>query len=398
MTGEDIYENILLNILALDKGFDDYEFYHCFLGNKEVLKKASDISFVSSYNYLKNTLKNIDRLGIEDSFPRYRRTYIKDFLKCVLIQADFFVFKNKRTFPDLIGNLTGAKPIKPFNAETEFEKVSKEVFRLTGFNNIKKMRAEAKKEKLKEFKHVKKFIEEVFEQKKQALKEYQTLFAQVNINDILPKMRVKIVNRSVNGAPCFFKYNGNYCGTIGIGNTENVSKEYLRGFVMHEGIPGHFLYYCIKQYLTDVKTCDAVALIDTFYSPENYINEGLAVCSDLMFGTMLSNMEKAGVEIEILIHKLFYNLWYSANIKKINTNTEYTILKEQAALRSPLDKLIKYFVCDEKYYTPYYPLGIYYAKKLLPRIKKENFGLLYFQHSINTLKKLTEALKCNKKA
>jgi hypothetical protein len=33
ITGPGSPEKILLNILALDKGFAGYEFYHCFLGD-----------------------------------------------------------------------------------------------------------------------------------------------------------------------------------------------------------------------------------------------------------------------------------------------------------------------------------------------------------------------------
>jgi hypothetical protein len=178
---------------------------------------------------------------------------------------------------------------------------------------------------------------------------------------------------------------------VGLVYSKNVSKKFLKGFVRHEGVPGHFLYYCIKQYLADNGKTDAVSLIDTFYSPENCLNEGLAVCSDLIFSKLIPPQERAEVEAEKLLHNIFYNLWYSLNIESRNVSLEQKLLTEYFNLRGGPERLIKYFTKDERYYTPYYPYGIYYAQKYIPKIKKENIGFLYHQHSVNTLKKLTEA-------
>ncbi|MDR0645640.1 MAG: hypothetical protein LBG46_01220 [Elusimicrobiota bacterium] len=384
----DIYNKILLNILALDKGFEEFEFYHTFLGKKELSKQASLIPIENACSFLKETLKDINNLGIKDEFPYYRKTYIRDLLKCVIAQTDFFVFKKKIPFKTLEKDITAAPILEPFNIQKEFEQSSKKIKDLAGMT-IKQMRL-AKYEEVNCFKELKKYVSKIIEENIYLLNEYNVLFSQFDLAAITSKMKIKIVNEEANGSPCFFKYNGNYCATIGLAYSKNVSKKFLKGFVRHEGIPGHFLYYCIKQYLADGGKTDAASLIDTFYSPENCLNEGLAVCSDLIFTKLVLPHEQADVEAEKLLHKIFYNLWHSANIKDKSTSLEYKLLKEYFNLSGGPGRLIKYFTKDEKYYTPYYPYGIHYAQKYIPKIKKENLGFLYHQHSVNTLKKLTE--------
>jgi hypothetical protein len=98
-------------------------------------------------------------------------------------------------------------------------------------------------------------------------------------------------------------------------------------------------------------------------------------------------------ECQKILHKISYNLWHSINISKKDTTLEYKLLKDSFNLRSGPAKLTKKSSDDGKYYKPFYPYGIYYAQKYIPKIKKENLGFLYHQHSINTLKKLAEEQK-----
>lgn len=386
----DICENILLNILALDKGFEEYEFYHCFLGEKELLKQAEEIPFDNAYSFLKNTLKNINRLEIEDKFPYYRKTYIKDLLKSVLAQADYFVYKKRIPFIRLEKELTAAPVLPPFDIEKEFAACSQKVKALAGMS-IKQLRS-LKEERISGMARIEKYVLALLDESKKKLKKYSSLFPQFDLGRILDKMEISVVQDAPNNSPCFFKYSGNYSGTAGLKYTKNVSKRFLRGFFAHEGLPGHFLYYCIKQYLADKKTADAVTLLDTFYSPENCLNEGLAVCSDIIFTGITPAADKASSETEKLAHKIFYNLWHSANIKKKNTALEKRLLRHIYPARAP-EELLRYFITEEKYYTPFYPYGIYYAERFIPKIKKENLGFLYQQHSISTLKKLVKENK-----
>jgi hypothetical protein len=99
------------------------------------------------------------------------------------------------------------------------------------------------------------------------------------------------------------------------------------------------------------------------------------------------------IETQKIIRKIFYNLWYAANIKHADTRLETWLLKEYFNLRGGPRRLVKYFTKDEKFYTPYYPYGIYYAQSIIPKIKKENLGFLYQHHSVNTLKKLAKEQK-----
>ncbi|MDR1123364.1 MAG: hypothetical protein LBL61_01890 [Elusimicrobiota bacterium] len=386
----DVLQDILVNILALDKGFKEYEFYHCFLGGKDILKKASSIKFGDAYLFLKNALAGLDKLDIPDNFPYYRKTYVKDLLACVLAQADKFVYKRKMPFVKLEEALTGSKILPPFNTARDFAAADKKVKALIGAG-IKEFR-QWQGPRVNGFKEVKKCSQNIIDEKLQAALQYSQLFKQFDLKEIINKMRIRIVNYAPNGSPCFFKYEGNYRGTMGLVDTKDVKKSFLNGFAMHEGVPGHFLYYCIKQYLADHGRGDAATLIDTFYSPENCLNEGLAVCSHLIFDKLVTPYAHAVNEAEKMLHKIFYNLWHAANIKPADTKLELQLLENFNMSGGP-GPLIKYFAKDEKFYTPYYPYGIYYAESIIPKIKKENLGFLYQQHSINTLKKLVKEQK-----
>jgi hypothetical protein len=394
ITQTDIAQKILLNLLALDKGFEQYEFYHCFLGGKNTIKKASSINFGDAYLFLKNTLADIDRLDISDGFPYYRKTYIKDLLACVIAQADKFVYNRKIRFVKLEEALTASPILPPFDIARSFAAADKKIKAL-GFGDIRAFRR-LEAERVNGFKEVKKYSRLCVEEFLQAAVSYAPLFKQFDLKAIINKMQIKIVNEAVNGSPCFFKYEGNYKGTMGLARTKDVSKPFLRGFVMHEGVPGHFLYYCIKQYLADSGLGDALTLLDTFYSPENCLNEGLAVCSHLVFDRLVAPWQRASTEAEKVLHQIFYNLWRSANISMAETSLERRLLARDFNLLGGPERLTKYFVKNEKYYTPYYPYGIYYGENIIPKIKKENLGFLYQQHSVNTLKKLLKGQKNDK--
>ncbi|MDR0953701.1 MAG: hypothetical protein LBM71_05980 [Elusimicrobiota bacterium] len=390
MPKSDILEEILINLLALDKGFEDYEFFHCFLGEREYLKKASLIKFEDAYLFLKHTLTNLDSFDINDTAPYYRKTYIKDLLVCVITQVEKFVYKKKISFSKVETALSASSILPPFDIAWEFAVSDTKIRELTGLTT-KEFRRQ-KNATLNGFKEIKKYSQKIIDDNLQKALEYSPFFKQFNLKTIINKMDIHIVNKTPNNSPCFFKYDGNYCATMGLLHTNNVQETAINAFVLHEGVPGHFLYYCIKQYLADRGQGDKITLLDTFYSPENCINEGLAVCSYLVFDKLVSSLNRATIEVEKILHKIFYNLWYDVNIKHMDTKLERELLKLFNILPSA-NRLIKYFTKDEKYYAPYYPLGIYYGENIIPKIKKENLGFLYQQHSVNTLKKLIKEQK-----
>ncbi|MDR1684699.1 MAG: hypothetical protein LBR90_04500 [Elusimicrobiota bacterium] len=199
-----ITQDILINLLALEKGFLDYEFYHCFLGDKSLLKAAARINFDDAYLFLKNTASDIDNLDIEDAFPCYRKTYIKDLLACALAQADKFVYKRKIPFTKLEEALTSSKILPPFNIRREFALADKKISALAGctIEELRKRPAPL----LNGFKEIKKYARNILEDNLQAALGYAPLFKQFNLKEIINKMQVRIVNRAPNGAPCFFKY------------------------------------------------------------------------------------------------------------------------------------------------------------------------------------------------
>jgi hypothetical protein len=302
------------------------------------------------------------------------------------VQADKFVYRRRLPFARLEEALTASPLLSPFDIASAFAAADKKVKALAGAD-IKEIRRE-KGHCLNGFKEIKKYAKAKYDENLDAMQQYAPLFKQFDLKEITRKMRIRIVGETPHNTPCFFKYDGNYRGTMGIMYAGTANTDFLDGFVMHEGVPGHFLYYCIKQYLADKGRGDAVTLLDTLYSPENCLNEGLAVCSHLIFDKLVQPRCRAMIETQKILHKIFYNLWYSANIRPVDTSLELRLLARHFSLSGGPRRLIKYFTKDEKYYTPYYPYGIYYGESLIPRLKPENKGFLYHQHSVNTLKKL----------
>ena len=125
-----IEEQILVNILALDKGFEEFEFIHSYLGDPAYKKQAAGISVAGGYEQLKTILK-CGLNEIEDEYPYFRRTYIRDLVISVLSQADVFVFKNDPgSFQPFVERLQGFTTLPPYDLDLELSRVGTDVMQL----------------------------------------------------------------------------------------------------------------------------------------------------------------------------------------------------------------------------------------------------------------------------
>jgi hypothetical protein len=379
----------LVNVLALDKLFYDFEFIHSYIGPQELKILAKKKDPKKAYQSLKDFYKQID-YEIKDEFPFFRKTYIKDFIRSVLVQVDFFVFKNnKLEFKNIVEDIHGSKLIPKFNIEYELEKLEKFINNL-GYKSIIEFRKKDKKisfdNRRKLIQHINKIIYEFYEI---TLQKYSKIFS-IDLNYIFEKSNIKIEESKIK-APCYYIYNGNYKAKVGLKLKKKYSDSYLRGFICHEVLPGHHFYYLVKQYLINNNKIDLINSMDTFYSPENIINEGLATNADLILNDKLDEKVLGLIKIEKFLHKIFYNIWHVYNIEKrseINKNYCEILTQEIGFTKNLMAKRIKYFSNYEKYYAISYPIGLFYVEKYLKKLGLENLMFFYGQNSLNTIKKI----------
>lgn len=389
-----IYNDILVNILALEKGFEDYEFIHAYLGPPELKNKASKIDCKTAYNYLLNIYNELDT-SIENVFPYFRRTYIEDLLKSVLLQADFFIFnKQGGEFDEIVETLQAFELIPSFNIEKELDELNK-FSNKSGLKSVKDLKNHRQKILFKNKKELENYIAQVIDEFAGITSQkYSDIFG-FDIKKLFSKSKIEVTSTKKDDPPCYYFYKEENKGVLGIKLKNQFTKEYIKSFICHEIIPGHHLYYLIKQYYIDNHSLDVINTLDTFYSPENIINEGLAVNADLIFGDFLDIGVLATIKIEKFLHKLFYNIWYLVNIenKKID-KIYYDILKHEIGFPDELiEARIKYYTVDDKYYTPSYPIGTFFVEKAIEKIGTQNIPKLYFQNSLNTLIKMQKGLE-----
>jgi len=65
-------------------------------------ERAARIPVARARGALEELLEGLDAAGIPDEAPDYRRTYYRDYLRCVLAQLDTFVFRRRRPFPETL--------------------------------------------------------------------------------------------------------------------------------------------------------------------------------------------------------------------------------------------------------------------------------------------------------
>jgi hypothetical protein len=379
-------QEILINILAIDKAIEDYEFIHTYLGPEEFLREAAAIKVDAAYSFLGRVLEELDGTS-GDTLPPYRRIYFHDLIRSVLTQIECFVFKQEKTsFKESIECLIGTSICPKFDIEAELNRLIGFLNQI-GYPSLPSFRN--RKKKVVEFEHeeaLSTYLNQLIDVlTRMTLNRYQPLFP-LDLAGVLEKSQLALEFTS-GEPPCYYYYRKAYQGIVGVTFHRVLSEIDLKNFIAHEVIPGHHFYYLLKQAELDQGTTDLISSLDIYYSPENIINEGIAMNSDLIFEGLLEDEVVAAQKIEKFFHKIFYNSWYNVNIENIPVDPFYVMIlrKEFNFAYDLIDVRMNYFTREAKFYTPCYPVGSSYVEQLIQRFGISVLPKLYNQHSVNTI-------------
>jgi hypothetical protein len=382
-------EEALVCILAMDNAFPDYEFIHVYLGGLRYRRQAAKLSADQAYRRLKELAKQINVSGITDEPPRWRKTYVLDLINCVLAQYETFVLKKRNPFVETVSRLTAAPPLPQFRLEPELLRLRAKL-RDMGFKSIPEFERSKKRLKFKSrgalTDHVYISLETIINR---LAKKCGGAFG-FDLKKELNPARLKITVPGKDEPPCFYRYEGSGRGTMGVEIRAEFTEAYLQGFIAHEAVPGHHLYYIVKQKRIERGETDALDCMDTFYSPENAVNEGLAVCSDRLFGQLLDEPAHFSSRFEKFLHRVMYNSWHDVNVLHRASDAGMLRLCENefGFLKTQLAAKLRYYTRDARFYTPAYPLGIAAIERFPKGLQVNLIPRLYEQHSINTLRRL----------
>lgn len=383
---ETLEDRILVNLLALDDLFQNYEFIHCYLGPLKYRESAIKISPNQALKNIKNLSSNL--VEITDVYPFYRRTFITELLQSVIKQVDVFCDKvKKQNFQDLIQTLIGTTLVSPFNLDIELNDVNNYI-KKTDFKNIPSFLMNREKIYFNTIKELEKFIYDYIYEIIAKMDKIYSKRISVSLSKLMDNIDITIEESKIKHLPCYYFYKGERKGVVGITLKNELNVSYIKSFILHEIVPGHHFYYLMKQSdIDNNQICDSICFIDTFYSPENTVNEGLAVNAEIILDNQLDNDTIASIKLEKLVHKILYNAWYAANIyKKNNLGAFKNILQNEIGFDSrKADEKLKYYIDLEKYYVASYPIGAEHVQKIIKQIGKKNIYKLYKQHSVKTL-------------
>ncbi|MCX5797057.1 MAG: hypothetical protein NTY77_16310 [Elusimicrobia bacterium] len=373
-------EEVLVNILALDRAFKDFEFLHVCLAPERLRRRAARIPPARALARLRELQALLDSSGLSDEAPRFRRTYARDLLACVIAQAEVFVFKKRRPFPETVRRLLAAELIAPFDLERELARF-RALLRGQGFSSA----AEFSRSKRK-----------VRFSSRRRLSDYVLGFVDRTAAKLGGRLRRLVCEGELRVAvpgrgdpPCFYRYEGGGRGTLGIALETEFTENFLHNFVSHEAVPGHHLYYLLKQRRVDRGRTDALDLVDTYYSPENAVNEGLAVNSDRLYGPVLDDSSQLSAQVEKFLHRVFYNCWHRVNIARRPPEAlALDILRRELGYSEAVIRgRLRYHVRQARYYSPVYPIGIRAVEQAARRLSRRELPQLYAQQSVSTLEK-----------
>ena len=384
-------EEIVLNVLALNKAFKGYELFHAYLGPRRLRERAARIPVARARGALEELLEGLDAAAIPDEAPDYRRTYYRDYLHCVLAQLDTFVFRRRRPFPETLASLMASPVPRPFRLQADLAPLKAEL-RRAGFRSIHEYRKARAPVRFQRRAQLADYVYEIVDEVTTQLTRRGAPPFPGGLRRLLARSRLRVVIPRPDEPPCFYRYDGDYRGTLGVALDRDFSAPVVRAFVLHEVIPGHHLYYMLKQDQIDRGDADALVGADTFYSPENPVNEGLAVCADMSFGPMLDPMTHLGVQVEKFLHRVVYNAWHQVNVGRSRTDARLLrLLREEVGFKeAEIRQKLAYHTRSARYYTPVYPVGIVAVERTAPLLGPDRLFLLYRQHSANTLRKLRE--------
>jgi hypothetical protein len=372
-------EEALVNTLALDRAFRGYEFLHVSLSPARLRRRAARIRPRRALERLRELEAEVDSSGLSDEAPRFRRTYARDLLRCVIVQAETFVYKKRRSFPDTVRLLMAAPVIPPFELDRELVGL-RAALRRQGFKSVAEFNRSKRKVRFLGRRQLSDYVLDFVDRTAAKLGSLRRLVAQGELRIAVPRK---------GDPPCFYRYEGGGRGTLGIALETEFTENFLHNFVSHEAVPGHHLYYLIKQRRVDEGRTDALDLVDTYYSPENVVNEGLAVNSDRLYGQFLDDSSQLSAQVEKFLHRVFYNCWRSVNILRRPPDPEaLAILRgEMGYPEARVRERLRYHVREARYYSPVYPVGIDAVERAARGLARREFPALYAQQSVATLEK-----------
>ena len=388
----DIASEIAVNALALDPAFREYELFHAYLGPAALKRRAKAIKPHDAALRLNEILQNGETEALPDVFPFFRRTYAEAFLDCLCAQHDIFVKKRRLPFAIATHRISACELPGAFNLEKELAALKK-TLGTSGFKTIAQFRKNAPRIKFSSSSELADYALE----KADAL----SAFTQKRLGRHIPglaallKRSTLIIEPPKPGEPpCYYRYLGNYKGALGLSAKSDFARHYVHAFIMHEVMPGHHLYSLIRQHLADTQPQDALFQLDTFYSPENIINEGLAVNGDLILGEFCPQETLLSSQIEKFLHKVLYNAWHGRNLGagQIPKNCKKLLCGEAGFTAAETQEKLSFYAKQEKYYTPVYPAG---TRLVSDFIQKHGLGALAFvygQPCHAALKKISREL------
>ncbi|MFH1453122.1 MAG: hypothetical protein ABIH00_03985 [Armatimonadota bacterium] len=385
----DAAEKILENILAFDCHIKDYELIHTYFGTEKLLmhsKKIKPADARDNLIKLKKDLKN----GFPDKYPCFRRTYCGDLIDSVLAQVDIFVFGNKKkyTVKKAVENLFAVKLPGLFNFKDVKKNLAAEL-KKEGFSSIADFRARGRKVKFKDFDDFKRFARGEVKKSFSKIKRSFGRHIPVDLKKLFSKFDL-IIEKPRKGYPeCYYYYKGGYRGVAGLRFKKELGSAYIKGLIAHEISPGHHFYYIIKESLYRDRKADMLSCLDTFYSPETIINEGLAMSVDILFEGVLDGEVKIKGLTEKYFHKVLYNIWYSRFVlKKKYKKYEDILYGEFGFSKKEVNFWIGFYLGEDwRYYAVSYAIGSHYVDSFLKKHGLKSAKYLYSQQSLNTLKK-----------
>jgi len=391
-------ENIIKNILAISSHIKEYEFVHTYFGPPRILKEAKKIKIKDAYNYLLSVRGKLKKF-IPDEFPYFRGTYYRDIIDSALIQAELFVFKNKKySFKKTVETLFAVKLPPLINLSAARTRMYSEL-KKSGYLSVTQLRKDSDWHGFKNFKELDHFIarevKTIFKSHDKAFGKYFDF----DIKKSFDKFNL-VVEKSKRGMPdCYYYYRGNYKGVMGLKFRDKFDLSHIKNLIGHEILPGHHFYYLVKESLFRNKKIDLGVTLDTFYSPETIINEGLAMSVDVLFGGILdAKVRLKGLAAKYL-YAVLYNIWYSKFILKKKYKKYQDIIGAELGFNKKDEKFwMNFYLGPEwRYYAVSYAIGSYYVDGFLKKHGVKNARYLYNQQSVNTIKKLERDLKDGKK-
>ena len=397
MRGGALLEDIAVNILAFEQAFPDYPFLHVYFGPQAWRERAASVTPGQAYDRLQELAGQLG--GIDDEFPRFRRTYVADLIRSVIAQADLFLHgRNPPSVGHVAASFLGIDLAPPFDLDQEAGALERRLGEL-GYESLAACQEARAAHRITGFDTARELIaDRLAEAKRMALSRLAPLLP-CDLDSILAKSSIS-VERGPPGPPGCYRHDGGYSGTVMIGVDGALLEDFVTGLLFHEAIPGHHLYYMVRRAGLEgggASSADAVEAIDTFYSPENAVNEGIAMNADMIFGAELPRQITAALLVEKFLHKLFYNAWHQVNVE--GRPADFALWRRLAfdigLPDQDIAREMQYRTEEARYYIPCYPLGIRLVEGMLAEFGDAVLPLLYAQHSAATLDKVAQHLRAS---